>query len=99
MSVSDKNIMAAARVPAWLSLRTARFCVLPLLMLNLSLPSSAGVIRIQDFTPGLACVIQPDNTPGNEFGAPGGCWTLQNGNSDGSVDGAANGASVSGAVG
>jgi hypothetical protein len=100
MAVSVNNIMTvAAKVPVWLSLRTARLCVLPLLMLNLSLPSSAGVIQIQDFTPGLACVTQPDNTPGNEFGAPGGCWTLRNRNSDGTVDSPANGAPVSGAVG
>ena len=99
MSVSDKNIMAAARVPAWLSLRTARLCVLPLLMLNLSLPSSAGVIRIQDLTPGLPCATEPDGTPGNEFGSPGGCWTLYNSNSEGTGGGAATGASISGAAG
>jgi hypothetical protein len=84
MAVSANNFMTAARI-----------CVLPLLMLNLSLPSSAGVIRIQDFTPGLACEAgHTPGTPGDE-----GCWTLQNSNSDGTVGGAANGAAVSGAVG
>jgi hypothetical protein len=68
-------------------------------MLNLSLPSRAGVIRIQDLTPGLACVTQPASTPGNEFGSPGGCWTLYNSNSDGNMDSAANGVPASGSVG
>lgn len=80
-------------------LAAARFCALPLLILGLSLPSRAGIIRMQDFTPGIACATDPDPSPGNEFGTPAGCWTLRNFNSDGTMNGAANGAALNGVVG
>jgi hypothetical protein len=58
------------------------FLLSPLLVLT-GVPANAGILNLTDMLSAGTCVAAPDpNTPGLESGAPAGCWTLQNQNSD-----------------
>jgi hypothetical protein len=84
-------------VPNRLPLRCAGLCIVPLLLLAGLQPATAGIITLQDLSPGVGCATPPDpDTPGNEFGFPAGCWTLQNLNADGTSGGYATGNYFSG---
>jgi len=63
------------------------FLLSPLLVLT-GVPANASSINLTDMLSAGTCMTPPDpNTPGLESGFPGGCWTLQNQNGDGTFGG------------
>lgn len=63
------------------------FLLLPLLVWT-GVPAHADSINLTDLLSTGTCLAPPDpNTPGQEFGLPAGCWTLQNQNGDGTFGG------------